>query len=103
MSTPCPHSSFGILADSSRQRTDIRFDLSNHKDVLSFSAENSLDSPWVDSTVYTAAANTDLAREKRVCAWDQPSVCAWVRQWNEHREHCQCQGEGGTENEGWGQ
>lgn len=54
----------------------------------------------MDSTVYTAAANTDLAQEKRVCAWDQPSVRAWVRRWNEHREHCWCQGEGGTENEG---
>lgn len=75
-STLCPQGSFGILADSScRQGIDIRFDLSNHKDVLSFPAKYSLDTPWVDYTVYTVAANTELAEEKRVC------VLAGVRRW----------------------
>lgn len=74
-STLCPRGSFGILADSSRQGIDIHFDLSNHKDVLSFPAEYSLDTLWVDYTVYTVAANTELAEEKRVC------VLAGVRWW----------------------
>jgi len=74
-STRCPQGSFGILADSSRRSIDIRFDLSNHKDVLSFPAEYSPDALWVDYIVYTAAANMELAKEKRVC------VLAGARRW----------------------
>ena len=74
-STLRPQGSFGILADSSRPGIDICFDLSNHKDVLSFPAKYSLDTLWVDYTVYTVPANMELAEEKRVC------VLAGVRQW----------------------
>lgn len=39
----------------------------SYKDVLSFPAQYSLDTLWVDYTVYTAAANTELPEEKLVC------------------------------------
>lgn len=79
-STLCPQGSFGILADSSRQGIDIRFDLSNHKDVLSFPAKYSLGTLWVDYTVYTVSANMELAEEKRVF------VLAGVQQWWDRSE-----------------
>lgn len=59
---------------------DIHFDLLNHKDVLSFLAKYSLDTPWVDYTVYTVL---------QIGSWQKRSVCvlAGVRRcWDEDRE-----------------
>lgn len=65
---------------SCSQCIDIHFDLSNHKDVLSFPAKYSLDTPWVDYTVYTVL---------QIGSWQKRSVCvlAGVRRcWDVGRE-----------------